>query len=215
MASLAWDVAGKRVYQSGIERGVLYLRDGTAVAWNGLTGIEESSNSEVQTYYLEGVKYLQNLTPGEFQAKLKAFTYPDEFDFVNGMAVISPGLTFYEQPSKSFSLSYRTKIGNDLDGPDAGYKIHLLYNVLAIPDDLAYETDNDGGSQPIEFSWNLTATPERIPGFRPTSHVVIDSIKTPVDVLRKLDKKLYGTRYENPTLPPISEIVDFYIPPGG
>lgn len=213
MTSLVWDVIGERFYQSGLDRGVLYLRDGTAVPWNGLTGVEETTSGELQFYYLEGVKYLQNLTPGDFQAKLKAFTYPEEFESVSGIAIISPGLAAYEQPSKSFNLTYRTLIGNDLDGTDYGYKIHILYNVLAVPDEFAYDTADEAGFQPIEFSWTLSATPEKLPGYRPTAHLVVDSNKTPPKVLRKLELKLYGSRWENPVVPPISDIVELYIPP--
>ena len=108
MATLVWDKVGERVYQTGVDHGVLYLHDGTVAVWNGLTNVEESSDSELKSFYLDGVKYLENLIPGDFVGKLTAFTYPDEFDSVNGIGRSSPGLSYHNQPSKSFNLSYRT-----------------------------------------------------------------------------------------------------------
>jgi hypothetical protein len=208
MTALVWDQPGERVYQTGIDRGVLYLHDGTAVAWNGLTDVEESSNSESKSFYLDGVKYLEILTPGDFLGKLKAFTYPDEFDAVNGLAEVAPGLTYYEQPSKSFDLSYRTKIGNDLDS-EYGYKIHILYNVIANPDPYTFTTVKDTGDA-VEFGWTLTGTPPKIEKFRPTVHVSIDSLKTPANILQTIEKTLYGSNIANPSLPSIQDLTEYF-----
>lgn len=211
MATLTWDDVGERVFQTGVDRGVLYLQDGTAVPWNGLTSIEESANGELKSYYLDGVKFLENLTPKDFVGRLKAFTYPDEFDSVNGIATIVEGFEAYEQPPKSFSLSYRTKIGNDIDGDDHGYKIHILYNILAQPDTYAYSTTDDSGVKPIEFGWTLTGTPPKLERFRPTVHVTIDSTKTPPEVLELVENHLYGTVYgSNASLPTIQEIEEYF-----
>ena len=210
MATLVWDKPGEHVYQSGVDKGVLYLQDGTVVVWNGLTGVEESSDTELKAFYLEGIKYLQNLAPGDFSAKLKAFTYPSEFDSVNGVAAFAPGLVFYNQPAKSFNLSYQTKIGDDVNGQDHGYKIHLLYNVLANPDSAAFTTLNDSGISPVEFSWTLTGIPVGIEKFRPTVHVAIDSTKTPPDILKAILAKLYGTETTNPSFPTIFDIAEFF-----
>lgn len=210
MTALVWDKIGDRIYQVGCDRGVLYLHDGTVVPWNGLTGVEESSNPELKSFYLEGVKYLENLTPGDFLGKLKAFTYPDEFDVVNGIINPAPGLSYYEQPPKSFNLSYRTRIANDLKGIDYGYKIHILYNILANPDSSAFDTLHDSGAQPIEFSWSLTGTPPKIDKFRPTVHISMDSRKTPPAVWKILEDKLYGTDTTPPSLPPIQDIAKIF-----
>ncbi len=210
MAVLTWDKTGERVYQTGIDHGVLYLHDGTSVAWNGIIDIEESSNSELKSFYLDGVKYLENLSPGDFLGKLTAFTYPDEFDAVNGIADVSPGLSYYEQPPQSFNLSYRTLIGNDLEGTDFGYRIHILYNVIANPDSKAFNTVDDSGIQPIEFSWALTGTPPKIEKHRPTVHVSIDSRKAPTTILQLLEAQLYGTATSNPSLPSIQDIAEFF-----
>lgn len=211
MATLTWDEVGERVFQTGVDRGVLYLQDGTVVPWNGLTGVEDSSNGELKSYYLDGVKFLENLTPRDFVGKLKAYTYPEEFDAVTGVVSVVEGFEAYEQPPKSFSLSYRTKIGNDIDGIDHGYKLHILYNLLAQADSYAYASVDQSGVKPIEFSWNLTGTPPKIDRFRPTVHVTIDSLKTPPEVLEIVENKLYGTRYgPNPSLPSFQELSEYF-----
>lgn len=209
MTALVWDDVGERVYQTGIDRGILFLNDGTAVAWNGLTSVEEDSTSEVKSYYLEGVKFLQNLIPGDFEGKITAFTYPEEFDEVNGLSSISPGLDIYDQPASSFNLVYRTKIGNDLS-PDFGYKLHILYNVIANPDNVSYDTLDDSGVSPVEFGWSLSGTPTKLVGFRPTVHISIDSTQTPPDVFRVLEDILYGTETADPRLPSMSEIAGYF-----
>ncbi len=210
MTKLVWDDVGERVYQSGIDHGVLYLQDGVGIPWNGLSGIDESPNSELKSFYLDGVKYLENLSPGDFVGKLKAFTYPEEFDSVNGIVNVATGLSYYEQPPKSFGLSYRTKIGNDVKGMEYGYKIHILYNLLANPDDTAYATFTESGAQPIEFGWSLTGTPEKVDKYRPTVHITMDSTKTPVEIMKILEDLLYGTDTTGPSLPSIKDIADLF-----
>lgn len=211
MPTLVWDQTGERFYQTGIDRGVLYLHDGRSAVWNGLTKVEESSDVELKSFHLDGVKYLEVLVPGDFQGKLSAFTYPDEFDSVNGIGSGSPGLDYYDQPSKSFNLSYRTVIGDDVSGMEYGYKIHLLYNVIANPDSHSFDTLTDSGANPIEFSWSLSGTPPpMIEGFRPTVHLSIDSIETPIDVLQMLEATLYGTKFSNPSLPSLQEVAEMF-----
>lgn len=206
MPTLEWDRVGDRTYQTGVDKGVLYLKDGTVVPWNGLTSVEDSTNSDVKSYYLDGVKILDHVTPGDYVGKLSALTYPDEFDEVIGGSQIAPGLTFYEQPSKSFNLSYRTKIGNDLDS-DYGYKIHLLYNVSATPDSQKFETLSNSIAAP-EFSWSLTGVPSiyTIDGVKPAVHISVDSINARSDLLEQLENILYGTETTDPRFPTVLEI---------
>lgn len=226
MTALVWDQIGDRIYQTGIDRGVLFIQDEedetifNATPWNGLIGLEESSNAELKSFYLDGVKYLENLSPGDFIGKLKAFTYPDEFESVMGVDSPSPGLHYHEQPPKPFSLTYRTKIGNDIEGTDFGYRIHILYDLLAVPDSKSFDTYQDASIQPIEFSWSLTGTPQtmdyqynepvNIPGVRPTCHISIDSINTPPEVLETVETLLYGEETVTPTLPSISIITALF-----
>lgn len=210
MATLTWDTIGERTYQTGVDRGVLYLSDGRVFPWSGLIAVEEGGNSELKSYYLDGVKFLENLSPGDFQGKLKAFTYPDEFEEALGIAEVESGFSLYEQPPKSFSISYRTSIGDDLNPlGDRGYKIHILYNLLAVTDTHSYESTSDGIS-PIAFSWSLTGTPPRIHKYRPTVHVVLNSTKTPPDILKILENRLYGTETSPPSLPPITDVAEYY-----
>lgn len=209
MAVLTWDAIAERRYQTGVDRGVLYPQNGSAVPWNGLVSVEESTNSELKAYYLDGVKFLENLSPGEFQGKLKAITYPEEFDLVTGFAVVSPGFIVTEQEPKSFNLSYRTRVGNPIEGTDYGYKIHILYNLLADPDGRTYQTLSSVES-PTEFSWSLTGTPPKINKFRPTVHVIVDSRTTPIDVMNLIEARLYGTETMPPSLPSISEVGEYF-----
>lgn len=196
MPTLVWDATGERSYQLGVSHGVLYLKNGTSTVWNGLVSVEaDSEESDLISYYIDGVKHLQILTPGEFSGKLTAITYPDELDQLLGVVDVEPGLSFHEQPPQSFDLSYRTRLGNDLN-PNAGYKIHLLYNILAQPDAVTYETLSDEIA-PSEFSWSLTGTPPSVAGYRPTVHVSVDSTKTDPDVLAAIEHILYGSDESN------------------
>lgn len=214
MTALVWDKSGEHVYQTGIDRGVLYLQDGTAVVWNGLTSVEDTTSKETNSYYLDGAKYLQYISPGDFSANLKAFTYPDEFDEVNGINKAISGLRIHDQPPQSFGLSYRTMIGDDLNGLDAGYIIHLIYNVLANPDSTEYATLKDSGLDPTEFSWVLSAKPVREYDrtyffWRPTAHFSIDSRDIDSELLQSIEDTLYGTDSSSASLPSILELFDF------
>lgn len=205
MTTLVWDQIGEKTYETGVDKGVLYLNDGTAVVWNGLTSVEDTSNSELKSYYLDGVKFLNRIAPGDFAGKLKAYTYPDEFDKVTGIAQVVSGLFFHDQNSKSFSLAYRTKVGDDVNGLDRGYKIHLLYNLVAVPDSSVYETLKNPAT-PIEFAWTLSGIPQRNIGYRPTAHISIDSSETDPAILEYVENLLYGTDTTEPRLPDIREM---------
>jgi hypothetical protein len=214
MTVLAWDQAGEHVYQVGVDRGVLYLRNGAAAVWNGLTSVEETSTSETKSFYLDGVKYLETVIPGDYSGVLKAYTYPDEFDELNGIVDISsgsdaqPGLVYYDQLPQSFNLSYRTRIGNELNA-ELGYKIHLLYNLVANPQSITFDTIQES-INPIEFSWNLSGTPERPNDRRPTVHVSIDSTRTGLPTLQTVEDILYGTDTDDPRFPPIDELATYF-----
>lgn len=210
MTVLVWDQVGERIYQSGVDRGVLYPPNGPGVPWNGLIDVEEGASSEIKSFYHEGTKYLETVVPGDYVGKLKAYTYPDEFEELSGIAHVVPGLDFHEQPVKSFGLSYRTKIGNDIEGTDFGYKIHLLYNLVARAQNQVFRTFDDSAVTPIEFIWDLSGTPPRISRFKPTVHVTIDSRETDPDILALIESQLYGTSTSNPSLPSIQELATYF-----
>jgi hypothetical protein len=210
VTTLTWDRTGDRTFHTGVDRGVLYMTDGRVVPWNGLTNVEQGSPRENKSFYLDGVKYLEVLTQGDFSGRLKAITYPSEFDEVNGIAYSAEGLSYYDQPSKTFNLSYRTKIGNDVEGQNYGYKIHLLYNLVANPETLSFDTIGNP-LKPVDFSWILAGTPPAIRrGYRPTVHVSIDSRDTDPSILEAIEDILYGSAVTNPRLPSIDELTDLF-----
>jgi len=207
MATLVWDQVGARTYQTGVDRGVLYLPD-KAVVWNGLTSIEERFDAERKTFYLDGVKFLEHVLPSDFSAQLKAFTYPEEFERILGVISDGGGMQFHDQRPARFGLSYRTLLGDDISGTARGYRVHMLYNLTAIPDAAPFSSLN-AGSSPIEFSWNLSGTPVKISGVRPTVHISFDSTEMDSTLLSLLEAMLYGDVNTNPRLPLISEILEF------
>lgn len=207
MAIIVWNSVGERVYETGLDRGVLYLNDGTAVPWNGLTAVTEKIDQSSAPGYFDGRKITDLVTIGDFSAAMKALTYPDEFVELEGLGTVTAGLYVGEQPPKTFALSYRTQIGNDVNG-NAGYKIHILYNVTAITSDKAYSTSS-GETDPVEFEWEITSVPEDLVGFRPTAHVIIDSRKISAILLNDIEDILYGTAEMAPTLLTIEELVAY------
>lgn len=209
MARLQWNSAGSRNYESGIDRGVLYVSGQPGVAWNGLTSVQQSSSGGgTKSYYLDGNKYLLASTSEEFGATINAYTFPPEFAQCDGSTSIRSGLSITQQRRKPFGLSYRTKIGNDLD-PNAGYKIHIIYNALAEPSDRDYRSDGDD-IEPSEFSWAIATRAPVIPGFKRTAHVEIDSRTTDKQVLGLVEDALYGNDEDMPRLPSFQELVEMY-----
>lgn len=196
MAKLVWDNVGERLYETGVKQGVLYIYEGgkysAGVAWNGLTAVTESpSGAEATPLYADDTKYLNLMSAEEFGATIEAYTYPDAFKACNGEAELVAGISIGQQTRKTFGMCYRTSIGNDTDGTDYGYKLHLIYGALAAPSEKAYATINDS-PEAITFSWEITTTPVNVTGFKPTSYVVIDSTKVDEGKLAALETMLYG-----------------------
>lgn len=214
MPKLTWDDAGKRIFETGVDRGVLYIPNAatgvydTGFAWNGLVSVTESpSGAEATPQYADNIKYLNLLSAEEFGATIEAFTYPDEFAACDGSASPVAGLLLGQQIRKPFGLSYRTKVGNDTKGQDFGYKIHLVYGCLAAPSERNYTTVNDS-PEPITFSWEVTTTPVDVNAtYRPTASLIIDSTKTTAPKLLALETLLYGDAAKQPKLPTPSEVI--------
>ena len=197
MSKLIWDKTEERIFETGVNKGVLYPYNSTnktydsGVVWNGLTGVTESpSGAEATPLYADNIKYLNLLSVEEFGATVEAYTYPDEFAECNGEANIATGVVAGQQKRKMFGMSYQTKVGNE-DDPDAGYKIHLIYGAKASPSEKAYATVNDS-PEAITFSWELTTTPVEVAGLKPTASIVIDSTKVDPTKLAELEDELYG-----------------------
>lgn len=208
MAELTWDNVGERTFETGLDRGVLYMPDGSAVPWNGLVSITEKNEKESSPVYYDGQKINDLVTLGDFSASMKAITYPDEFAILEGLVSLSDGVYLGDQAPQAFGLCYRTRLGNDVDGPEAGYKIHLLYNVTAVPVDKTYST-NSQTTSPVEFEWDIYAIPEDLVGFRPSAHLVINSLDINPNLLSYLEARLYGDAVTDPELPPMQEFVEF------
>lgn len=211
MSKLVWDQTGERLYETGVKQGVLYVQDATGaypkgVAWNGLTAVTESpSGAEATPLYADDIKYLNLLSAEEFGATIEAYMYPDEFKACNGEAELVEGVSLGQQKRSAFGLCYKTTIGNDVDGNDHGYKIHIIYGALAAPSEKAYATINDS-PEAITFSWEVTTTPVAVNGFKPTASVTIDSTKTDEGKLAAIETILYGSESEEAKLPLPDEI---------
>lgn len=207
MTTLVWDQVGERRYETGVDRGVLYPPSGDAVPWNGLISVNETVNREVKPYYIDGVKFLDHHVPGSYAAKISAFTYPDEMDALVGTHEFSPGVFVHDQRSpKLFNLSYRTRVGNDLEGMDHAYKVHILYNLFATLDDVTHTTIGDSVS-PMAFSWSVSGTPSQMLGIRPTSHISLDSRRISPSVLDTIEELLYGAVGSEPSLPSLVDLL--------
>jgi hypothetical protein len=206
MTVLTWDQVGERFFETGVDRAVLYLPDSggnydTGFAWNGMVSVTETpSGAEPTPQYADNIKYLNLYSLEEFGATIEAFTYPDEWAECDGTAVPQPGVTVGQQNRKAFGLSYRTRKGNDIEGPDLGYKLHLVYGATASPSEKAYGTINES-PEAITFSWEIYSVPVPVTGYKPTAILTIDSTKVDADALADLEDFLYGTVGTDPSLP--------------
>jgi hypothetical protein len=216
---LVWDQVGERLYETGVDHGVLYIPDetgvyGTGFAWNGLTTVTESpGGAESNPQYADNIKYLNLLSAEEFGGTIEAFTYPDEFGQCDGTASPAEGLSVGQQGRKVFGLSYRTQLGNDLEGTDHGYKLHLIYGAQASPSEKAYATINDS-PEAISFSWEISTTPVPVTDLKPTSLIVVDSTVVDATGLSDLEEALYGGA-ATARLPLPDEVIAMFAAGGG
>lgn len=212
MAKLVFNNVGERLFETGVKNGVLYVigDDGTyenGVVWNGLTAVTETpSGAETTPLYADDVKYVVIYAAEEFGATVEAYTYPEEFEQCDGSASIFEGITIGQQTRKSFGMCYKTSVGNDVQGQDFGYKIHIIYGAKAAPSEKSYSTINDS-PEAVTFSWELSTVPVPVEGFNPTATMVIDSTRVPAEKMTLIENKLYGTESEEPTLPLPNEIL--------
>lgn len=209
---IEWDKDGERVYETGCDRGVLYKQKSdasydTGEAWNGLTGVTESpSGAEPTDIWADNMKYLTLRSPEDYAATVTCYTYPDGWKACDGRRDIIPGVTIGQQKRARFGMTWRTLVGNDVDGDDHGYKIHIVWNATASVSERAYQTESDS-PEAIEFSYEITTTGIKIEGYRASAAVEIDSTKIDAAKLTKIENTLYGTENTEPTLPTLPEFV--------
>lgn len=211
MSKIVWDAIGEHTFETGVRNGVLYLKDAqgdynTGVAWNGLTSVSESpEGAEATDLYADDIKYLTLMSAENFKATIEAYTYPVEFEECDGSATIANGVVIGQQSRKPFGLCYRTAIGNDTDGNEHGYKLHIVYGCQASPSEKQYSTINDS-PEAITFSWEVNTTPVNVTGKKPTATLIIDSTKADKAKLTALEAILYGSESTEPRLPLPDEI---------
>lgn len=212
MAKLVWDQTGERFYETGVDHGVLYPQDNLGaytggVAWNGLTSVSESpSGAEPTDLYADNIKYISIRSAETFGATVEAYTYPDEFAVLDGSAELAEGVIIGQQPRKAFGLCYRTRIGNDIQFENYGYKLHLLYGCSVSPSEKSYQTINDS-PEAITFSWEMTTVPVNVTGFKPTATIILDSTKLGTAKMTAIEDVLYGTSEADPRLPLPDEVL--------
>lgn len=207
MARINWAKPGDRVFETGIDHGVLYVAGSPGVAWPGLVDVSHGqSGGEVKPRWLDGVKISNRTSPEQFEATIEAFTYPVQFERCDGTYAGENGLRLTQQRRKPFGMVYRSQVGNDIEGLSLAYKLHLLYNLKAEPSDRGYKTLTDS-PEPMTFSWKVTSRAVQIPGFRPTAHFVVDSRDIPTELLQDLEDTLFGTDDTEPALPTPGELM--------
>lgn len=208
MTRILWNAPGERRYETGVDRGVIYPKAGIGVPWNGLTRVTDKKDGRTPVpKYIDGFKVDETAPTGDFSASVSAFTYPDILSKYEGLQDIGDGLQIDNQVRERFNFTYRTLIGNELDGPDHGYKIHLVYNALVTPEEVDSETINKD-PEAAPFEWELTTIPTRIEGFRPTAHFIINSLRTDPYVLAEIENMLYGSADRDPTMPEANDFMD-------
>lgn len=210
MSRIVWDAIGKKLYEAGTRMGVMYpMKDGAysgGVAWNGLTAFNKNpSGAEATALWADDAKYINLMSAEEFGATIEAYTYPTEFNACLGQKEIAPGVLVGQQDRAIFGLCVRTTIGNDTEGTEHGYKLHLVYGCQASPSESSYGTINDS-PEAITFSWEIKTTPVTVTGMKPTAYLEIDSTKVEAAKLKALEDALYGTADAEAYLPLPDEI---------
>lgn len=212
MAKLMWDQTAEKIYETGTDHGVLYVQQndgsyGEGIAWNGLTAVSEAPEGAEETaLYADNIKYLSIMSAEEFKATIEAYTYPDEFGVCDGSAEVAPGVLLGQQGRQPFGFTYRTLVGNDVQGNDFGYKLHIVYNAKAMPSEKAYATVNDS-PEAITFSWEVSTTKVDVEGYKPTASMTFDSTKVDPAKMAALEELLYGNDTDDAALPLPAEVI--------
>jgi hypothetical protein len=206
MTQLQWDKIEDKIFEAGISQGVLYPLDGPGVPWNGLVSVNEKTSRDVKSYYIDGIKFLDHFIPGAYAAQLAAFTYPNELDEILGIHEFIAGVRIHDQRAGMFHLSYRTQIGDPLEGLDLGYKLHLIWNLTANPSDSTFTSVGDNLAANT-FQWDISGVQTSMWGIRPTNHLSFDSRYMNPAVLQDLEDQLYGTDTTDPMMPDLVDLL--------
>lgn len=210
MTRLDWNPIGSKIFETGVDRGVLYVPGQNGVVWNGLVSvIETPSGGETRSFYYDGKKFLTVASSEEMAGTINAYYSPPEFDICDGSLKPEDGVYAWQQRRSSFGLSFRTKTGNDINGLDSSYKIHIIYNILASPSERPYKT-NSSEPEPLVLSWEYTTKPVPFPGCMPTAHITIDSAKASASIVSEIEAILYGSYTTNARLPLPNEILSLF-----
>lgn len=208
---LVWDQDSEKLYQTGVDKGVLFPMTagvyGAGVAWNGLINVNESpSGAEPTALWADNRKYLELMSVEEFGFTIEAYMSPEEFDACDGSMELAPGVYAGQQNRQSFGFSYRTLIGNDTEGTDHGYKIHLVYGAKAKPSSRDNATVNDS-PEAMTLSWECTTTPVEVPNGKPTAHIIIDSTRVSEGKMKAIEDIIYGSETAAAKMPSIEEVI--------
>ena len=205
MTKLVWDKVEDRRFELGVERGVLFPLGGGASPWNGLVSVSENQSREIKSYYIDGVKFLDHPVPGSYSGKITAYTYPEILEEILGTRQFAPGVNLHDQRTGMFHLSYRTRVGDALD-EDAGYKLHLLYNLTANPGDVTFTTVGKT-TEPTVFEWTISGVQRPTPDIRPTNHLSFDSRFVDPALLTSIEDQIYGTDIAEPVFPDLADLL--------
>lgn len=206
MSTLEWNLPQDRIFEAGLDRGVLYPDEGAAVVWNGLTSVDDAGESSTKDFYLDGIKYLSTVSARDWKGSLSAYTYPDKFAELMGVVELGDGLFADSQMPGRFGLSYRTMVSAPQVDQEQHYKIHLVYNVMASMGSFTNKTLGSGSTDPNEFKFDLTAVPVIVPGHRPTAHFIIDTRKADPVALAEFEALIYGDADSDPAMPTVAEL---------
>jgi hypothetical protein len=217
MAQLSWDVMGNRLFETGVDHGVIwnYNADGTTgegTAWSGLITVSEAPDGAEETaLYADNIKYGALMSAENFKGSITAYMYPEAFEKANGEAAIAEGVVVQQQARQSFGFAYRVMLGNDTIGTDLGYKLHLVYGAKVSPSSQDRSTINDSPAA-AEMSWDFTTTPVSVTGFKPTAHLVVDSTEVSLAALQQFEDLIYGTTTGMSTLPTPDQVAAIFEP---
>ncbi len=209
MTRILWGQPGDKRYELGVDRGVFYPKTGNGVSWMGLVSVSKNiSGASYRPYYIDGVKFMDEIDSGNSEFSLETFATPKEFLPCIGVKSLMPGLYVTNQPRDSFGFSYRTGLGNDVLGSSYGYKIHIISEALTSSTSIKNATMGSS-TTPLTYKWDIDVIPKYTTARKPISHVVVETNRYSAAAITALENILYGTVSTAPRLPTQAEINGF------